>query len=213
MLPILVSMKATRTSGFTLMELMVTLALAAIIVGLAIPNMRDFIRNNRLTGAANDLLHSLQVARTEAIKRQSGNAVVCGTADPTVADAALTCSYNSFAGWFVFQDLDGDWAHGGAEPVIERHALVDPTVTVIANQDRIVSYAPTGFANPGGFGRLPTSNVVICDQRGTVAIGRNTVGATSAARAVRIQPTGRARVSNVQADVTAAKTAIGLNCP
>ena len=206
-------MNTRRPSGFTLLELMIALTVAGIIMAAAIPSMRNFIRNNRLTSAANDLLHSIQVARTEAVKRQAGNVVVCGTANPTVADAALTCSYTSFAGWFVFQDTDGNWSHGAAEPVIERHALVDPTVTVIADRNRIVSYTPTGFASPGGAGFLPTTRVVICDARGITASGTSTVGATSTARALLIQPTGRARVSNQQADVVAAQAVIGVSCP
>ncbi len=207
-------MNTKRPRGFTLLELMIALSVAGIIVALAIPSMRDFIRNNRLTGAANDMLHSIQVARSEAVKRQNGNVVVCGTADPTVADAALTCSYTSFAGWFVFQDSTiGNWSHDPDEPVIERHATVDPSVTVIADRNRIISYTPTGFASPGGGGFLPTTRVVICDARGITASGTNTVGVTSTARALIIQPTGRARVSNVQADVTAAQTVIGTSCP
>ena len=78
-----------RQSGFTLVELMVTLGVGAILVGLVVPNMRDFMRNNRLSGGVNDMLHSLQVARTEAIKRQNGNVVVCGTASPIRSSESL----------------------------------------------------------------------------------------------------------------------------
>jgi type IV fimbrial biogenesis protein FimT len=208
-------MNSRRNHGFTLIELMITLTVAAIIVGLAIPSMRDFIRNNRLSGAANDLLHAMQVARTEAIKRQSGNVVVCGTTDSTVADAALTCNNTTFTGWFVFQDTNSNWQHDAAEPVLERHALVDPSVSVVADQGRIVSYAPTGFgAIPGGgVAVAATRTMVICDMRGNATSTTSTAGVTSTARTIQIQATGRARVSALKNDVTAALAALGATCP
>src|SRR5258706_9057616 len=108
-------MDRSRRAGFTIIELMVTVSVAAILMAIAIPNMRNFLRNNRLTSGVNDLLHSIQVARTEAIKRQlllgGAGIVVCGTTDPAVATAALTCTYNTFQGWFVFQDTNANWQH------------------------------------------------------------------------------------------------------
>jgi type IV fimbrial biogenesis protein FimT len=203
-------MDRSRQSGFTLVELMVTLGVGAILVAVAIPNMRDFTRNNRLSGGVNDLLHSIQVARTEAIKRQNGNVVVCGTANLAVADAALVCDYATFKGWFVFQDTDGNWQHNGAEPVIERHELLNAAVTVKTDaNDRIVSFGPSGFANLAG-ARVPTATMVICDTRGVQAVG---AGAT--ARALFITATGRARASATYADVhnTALPLVVGGVCP
>ncbi|MFT3907234.1 MAG: GspH/FimT family pseudopilin [Steroidobacteraceae bacterium] len=204
-------MKIGRQNGFTLMELMITLALAGVILALAVPNMGVFIKNNRLTSAANDLLHSLQVARAEAIKRQGGNVVVCGTADPSVAAASLSCDNTSLKGWFVFVDTDGDWVHDAGEEVIETHDLVDSTVTVKADGARIVSYAATGFANAEDtYGVSPMATVVFCDARGNTAVGTD-----STARAMFIATTGRAYISKLYVDVSKALNASHLNgtCP
>ena len=116
-------MDKSRHRGFTLIELMVTVGLVGILLAAVIPNMRTFLRNNQLSGGVNDMLHSIQMARTEAIKRQNGNIIVCGSAaTPSMAATALTCDYATFKGWFVFQDLNNNWQHDAAEPVLMQPA-------------------------------------------------------------------------------------------
>ena len=58
-----------RTRGFTLIELMVTIAIAAILMVVATPSFVGFQRNSELTAAANGLLAGMNTARSEALKR------------------------------------------------------------------------------------------------------------------------------------------------
>lgn len=58
-------------AGFTLIELLVTITVAAVLLAVAAPSFRAVVNNSRLTGFANSLLSSSQVARSEAIKRNS----------------------------------------------------------------------------------------------------------------------------------------------
>jgi len=69
-----------QTHGFTLIELVVTMAVAAILVTVALPNMRAFIQNGRLNTQTNDLIGDLNFARSEAIKRRS-NVGICRSTD------------------------------------------------------------------------------------------------------------------------------------
>lgn len=60
-----------RSDGFTLVELMVTLAVAAILLGIAVPSFRDMLERNRIAAQSNELLGGLQTARSEAIRKNA----------------------------------------------------------------------------------------------------------------------------------------------
>ena len=68
--------------GFTLLELMVTIAVLAILTTIAIPNFRDLVQNNRVTTQANELVSALTFARTEAVKRGRNVEVGVAVANP-----------------------------------------------------------------------------------------------------------------------------------
>jgi len=59
-----------KFSGFTLIELMMTITILAVVLVVAVPNIRDMIVNNRLATQANNFIAALTVARSEAIKRR-----------------------------------------------------------------------------------------------------------------------------------------------
>ena len=69
-------MSARPDQGFTLVELMITLAVAVILVIIAVPNFSSIIATNKLTTTANDIVAAINIARMEAIKR-NGNTAFC----------------------------------------------------------------------------------------------------------------------------------------
>jgi type IV fimbrial biogenesis protein FimT len=186
------------------MELMVALAIVGVLLTVGVPSMRTFAQNNRLSAASNDLLRAFQVARSEAIKRQT-DVVVCASSDPTAGSPV--CSYGAFRGWIVAQDTNSNWQFDSGDVVIERHELIDPSVKVSTDKDGIESFNRYGFAKPDG-GKAGSRNVVFCDSR-----GKQTIGNTSVVRVVQINQTGRARVTRIPDDVNLALTATGGTCP
>ncbi len=89
--------------GVTLIEVMITVAILAILAAIAAPSFSDMIVRNRLTSASNDLLLSLQTARSEAIRLNS-TVTVCHSAN----GATCIAPGGWKQGWIVFQDRNGD---------------------------------------------------------------------------------------------------------
>jgi len=88
----------TRQRGFTIVELMVTVCLAAILFGFAIPSFRRMIVNNRLVTQTNDLIGAINYARSEAIT-QNTSVSFCRAADETAT--ACVGSTGNWTFWIV----------------------------------------------------------------------------------------------------------------
>lgn len=177
-------------SGFTLLELMVTLMVAGTILAMAAPSFREFILNSRMTGSANDLLTSLNLARSEAIKRQRPVAI-CPSLDPqasppTCRGAAVWSDTASQAGLVLWEDTNGDGAPAASEAVIAPQDVLGSSLTVRSNFNAVV-YQPSGFAEvPGN----PAVRVVlICDER-----ANRTIGDSYRKRLISVNRTGRPEV-------------------
>lgn len=191
----------TRNAGFTLMELMIVLALAAVILSIGAPSFNEFRRNNRLTGVGNELLGAMQTARSEAIKRQVPVAV-CPSDNP--GDAAATCSGGAYTGWIVFADPDNncvrDAGNPAIEPVLRVGATIDPALSVRSN-GVCASFGGNGFLQDIPTAATRARNTLFCDDRGkALQAGTN----QSAARGIDVSQTGRSRVTRVPAEINVA---------
>ena len=88
-----------RTSGLTLIELMVTVSILAILMAVAIPSFQSMIASSKLTTATNDFMATLGQARSEAIRRGS-RVTVCKSADGS--QCVTTGDWEQ--GWIIFND-------------------------------------------------------------------------------------------------------------
>ncbi len=91
-----------KLQGFTVVELMITLVVIAILAAVAAPSFVDLLRNNRLASQTNLFATALSLARSEAVKRNV-NVVVCKR-----NGAACDNNANWEDGWIVFADIDND---------------------------------------------------------------------------------------------------------
>ncbi len=98
-----------KHSGFTLIELMITLAIVGILLAVGVPSLKTFMQGNQLVATSNELLSALHVARSEAIKLNK-RVTICESSNGTSCSA--TEDWKN--GWIVFADANGNGSGTGA---------------------------------------------------------------------------------------------------
>lgn len=151
----------TNHKGFTLVELMVTIAIAAILVAIAVPSLRGMILANRIQGAASEFQSALAIARSEAIKR-GGDArvtIVANSKDGTVPNWA--------SGVTVFYDTTNN-ANGDSPPASDLNVVMR-TGPVAADVSAVVAFGGPNHIIYNGMGRSMSSTGAMLG--GTAAFG------------------------------------------
>lgn len=166
----------TKQSGFTLVELMVTLAVAGILMSVAIPNYQTFILNSRISAQANDFMAAIGMARSEAIKRAT-RVSICKKASNF--NDRCTTSGDWAQGWIIFTDGSTVGTIDGADVIIQVRGPLAGTNTFIGNTNVVdfIAYGASGFGTLAG-------TVSLCPPSPAAVVGRDIV----------ISNTGRARV-------------------
>lgn len=164
-----VALSAPR--GFTLFELMLVLAIAGVLIGIAIPGLSQFMRSSELTSTANDMLAAVHMARAEAVKRRLPTAM-CFSSDPTAA--APACDGNGRQGWVAWVDdadpevssgNDGNNVINTNEPILLRHAAVSTNINLVtkpAGNKGLVAFMDSGFVKVAAD---DLAGVVLCDKK------------------------------------------------
>lgn len=145
--------KRTCTSrGFTLLELMTTLTLAAILLGIAIPSFRGMSAGNRIVTQANDLVGAINYARSEAIMR-NGNMTFCRATTATTTNCAPSLA--AWTNWIV---------RDAAGAVVRRGTINTYDGTITLNSDfslDAITFGADGLARTGGV-PVSDSTITVC---------------------------------------------------
>ena len=167
-------MKKNSNSGFTLLELVIVVALISIVMAIAIPSMTTFTQNDRLTTNINTLIGHLALARSEAVKR-SQQVSIC------VSNNTVACTAGNWQdGWIVYIDADGSNTFTPGEEVLRAQQALDGANTLVTAIGSQVTYDYRGFVTTASIG-----NFLLCDARS------GPYGKT-----IRISTTGRVRVED-----------------
>jgi type IV fimbrial biogenesis protein FimT len=164
--------------GFTLVELLAVLAIAATLTAIALPSFQDISERNRVAADVNKLVRALYLARSEAIKRRV-RTTLCRSSNP---EAGLpTCSGTWTQGWILFADTVNNNTHfDNGEPLIAVHNGLQSRNTLKWNNGNNIRYLPSGTPPLNFLGGTFT----ICSQN------------NKHARGVIISSSGRVRLSN-----------------
>ncbi|MCF6252210.1 MAG: GspH/FimT family pseudopilin [Methylococcaceae bacterium] len=162
--------------GFSLIELMITIAIAAIVMGIGIPGFVQVIKNNRLATNANELISSINLSRSEAIKRNVR----------VFVERKGGTSSNWDNGWNVFIDLNSDNTYNsGTDTLLKTYPALSNSYTLRtgANYANWISFLPSGLINSSS--GTNNDSFRLCA----------TAGDTVNSRKITINTVGRARIS------------------
>ena len=137
------------SEGFTLLELLVTIAVVAIITATAVPALRSFVLADRSLTQGTSLLLSLNLARSEAIKQDLANGVTVCTSTNGVSCTGTT---NWAQGWIVLNSVQ-------STPISVVPALANGSTLSVTPATTQVTFRSDGSATPAAF--------TLCDPRGS----------------------------------------------
>lgn len=158
-----------KNRGFTLIELMVVIAIIAAVASFGVPQFRDLMQNGRISTQANELQGLMQLARSEAVTNRVVTRI-CGSTDQA------TCNTNNWeSGVILFRDRNGDGSASAAELVRTMPAIVDGNT--VRGVNGAISFLTDGTLTAAAMLR-------ICDARGA-----------NSSRQIRLNTAGQSRIS------------------
>jgi prepilin-type N-terminal cleavage/methylation domain-containing protein len=184
-------------AAFTLIELMVTLVATFIMVMWAVPNMRSVLLNNRITTKTNELIRTINYARSEAIIRNGATIQIqAGVFDDNgeaIADVTLPANNEWGHGWRLWVDINNDNILD-PQDVVKVFEFKNDQIIVDDPQNNDPQMSPLQYLNRGRV--LNPYLFYICNPK------------HSQGRLVRVRPTGR-----VQSERCSLDGASGNQCP
>ncbi len=173
-----------QRAGYTMVELLCALAIVAVLLGLALPEMSRMLASYRLRAAASDLYGAIDLTRSQAIAR--GSRVQLVPLDPR--------GLNWSSGWVVFIDTDADRRPGPGEEVIASHGPLSPDIVTSFN---FTSNKTPYYIAYNGEGRSCSDTSSRAARWGTISLHQG-----ADIRRIRINMLGRARMCDPAIDRT-----------
>lgn len=160
-----------RGRGFTLTEMLVTIALAASMTALVAPSVAQYVASTQVSSATTNMMASLYLARHEAIKRH-GRVVLCKTSDGN------HCAHSGGweQGWIVFHDVNNNGLREEAEQIIQQQMALSGSLRMTGNSPvaRYISYGSLGSTLLVG-GAFQAGTLTLCRPAADSVDGRQII--------------------------------------
>ena len=167
------AMRNAREQGFTLIEMLVTMAILAILTMIALPSFRNAIHRNQVTAAGNQLVADINYARAEAVSRGI-DVSVCPSSDG--ASCSTATAYD--AGWLVYTYTPGNavantaYSSSGSTNLILRYTQAQANVSIQATvtpTNSVVTFGSQGGQLPKNSAAALQFDVCYKDTSGTAS--------------------------------------------
>jgi type IV fimbrial biogenesis protein FimT len=157
-------MKARNISrGFTIIELMVTMGVVAIMLSVAVPSISSMVKGNRLSTQINMVMADIHLARSESVKR-GVRVIMCRSANPNITTPACGGTTQDWStGYLIFTGEDGNNTYqAGTDTLIRRGQPAQDGVDMHTSStwNNTLEINPSGTLNEGG-----TAIMAVCDER------------------------------------------------
>jgi type IV fimbrial biogenesis protein FimT len=149
-----------KVNGFTLLELLITLSVIIVVSTITFPSFANIIADNKQVTHYNQLVGSISLARSEAIKRGTRTAI-CQSSN---GSSCTKQSKHWHLGWLVFNDTDSDNQVDNDETIISIQQAFNQGVSISYGSRTRIAYYPDGLAVGSSNGTF-----LICDDRGDEA--------------------------------------------
>ncbi len=148
---------AAAQRGLTLIELLATVAVLAILTGVGVPSFQNVMANQKQTAAVNSYVASFQQARMRAVAHSS-QVILCPSANGITCTGGLSWEH----GWLIYDDNNRNRRHDAGETVVAVFTALPAGISATSSIGR----PQLVYRNDGS---VSGSNlrVTLCDQRGT----------------------------------------------
>jgi type IV fimbrial biogenesis protein FimT len=202
--------QSSNQRGFTLIELMVVIIIAAILLTIAVPSFSSLIKRNNVDSLQSKLSSALATARTEAASRNKVITICRSNDEATCIAGAVSGNVPWSTGWIIFEDDDNDGVVDEATATTPAETLIDVYrnnggYTIKASNGKVrLSFNSQGFTTDAGNALL-----TICEPDNDDVYARGLF----VNRSGLVMKTRDTNSDGKHNDPTSTNPAVNLNCP
>ncbi len=185
---------SSNSSGFTLIELMITIAIAAILLGLAAPSFQQTIQNNRMVSQTNELIAAINSARQIAIA-EGATTIICASNNPNAATPACATSSEGTASWnqgyliytkrlnTVTDNTLASYGLNANDSLVKVGTLQNNSYRIDRSDSATLELTHIGFLSNGSIFIDDSPGITVCDKR--AGLHGNTIALTKSGSITR----------------------------